>query len=94
MYQRGEGVGQDCAKAAKFYQQAHEKGYAKATYNLGKMHEQGLGVQQDSVKAAGLFQQVAEFAGDAEGRFASRTSLRTYLKKSHIFTIDVVHRSD
>jgi len=51
-------------------------------------------VQQDSVKAAGLFQQVAEFAGDAEGRFASRTSLRTYLKKSHIFTIDVVHRSD
>jgi len=94
MYQRGEGVGQDCAKAAKFYQQAHEKGYAKATYNLGKLHARGRGVQQDSVKAAGLFQQVAELAGDAEGRFASRTSLRTYLKKSHIFTIDVVHRSD
>jgi TPR repeat protein len=81
MYQRGEGVEQNSAKAAEFYELAHEKGYYKATYNLAKMYERGLGVEWDSVKAAKLFQQVAEFADDAEGRFASRASLRTHLKK-------------
>jgi hypothetical protein len=94
MYQRGEGVKQDSAKAAEFYEAAHEKGYSRATYNLGKMYELGVGVERDSVKASDLFQQVATCADDAEGRFASRASLRKYLKKSHVFTIDVVHRND
>jgi TPR repeat protein len=94
MYQRGEGVKQDSARAAEFYEEAHEKGYSRATYNLGKMYELGVGVERDSVKASDLFQQVATCADDAEGRFASRASLRKYLKKSHVFTIDVVHRND
>ena len=43
MYQRGDSVEQDSAKAAELYEQAHMKGYPKATYNLAVMYERGVG---------------------------------------------------
>ena len=97
MYQRGEGVEQDSAKAAEFYRKAHEKGYSRATYNLAKMYERGVGVERDTPKAVELFEQVADFADDAEGRFASRAArmwgIRTDPKKSHDLTNNTIHRS-
>ena len=43
MYQRGDSVEQDSAKAAELYEKAHVKGYPKATYNLAVMYERGVG---------------------------------------------------
>jgi hypothetical protein len=41
-----------CTKAAMYYLQAAQKGYAPAQYDLAYLYEQGLGVKQDLRQAA------------------------------------------
>jgi hypothetical protein len=47
----GRGTPQDLAKAAKWYRQAAELGYADAQNDLAKLYDDGRGVPQDNVQA-------------------------------------------
>jgi len=51
MYDSGEGIRQDHAKAVRWYRKAAEQGNALAQYNLGLMYYSGQGVQQDYAEA-------------------------------------------
>ena len=57
MYDAGDGVGQNKAKAVELYQQAHKAGIAYAGYCLGQIYDSGDGVVEDKAKAAELYQQ-------------------------------------
>ena len=52
MYNFGEGVGLNFAKAAEFYQEALRN--FSAAFNLAQLYVDGLGVDQDEVLAGGL----------------------------------------
>jgi len=56
MYDIGEGVVQDWAKAVVLYQKACDAGNEWGCNNLGTMYDKGTGVAQDKAKAAALFQ--------------------------------------
>jgi uncharacterized protein len=60
MYGKGDGVNQDTAEAATWYEKAAEQGYAPAQYNLALLYEKGLGVAPDLLKAARLYRAAAE----------------------------------
>ena len=51
MYDNGEGVPQDDAKAVKWYRKAAEQGNADAQFFLGFMYDAGRGVPQDDAQA-------------------------------------------
>ncbi|MCR5257749.1 MAG: TIR domain-containing protein [Desulfovibrio sp.] len=51
MYERGQGVGQDLAKAREWYEKAAAQGDAEAQHALGCMHSKGLGAPKNSAKA-------------------------------------------
>ncbi len=51
MYDDGEGIAPDDAKAVKLYRKAAEQGHEDAINNLGYMYENGEGVKQDPVEA-------------------------------------------
>ena len=51
MYYNGEGVRQDYAKAAEWYEKSANQGYANAQFDLGLMYGKGLGVRQNRVIA-------------------------------------------
>jgi hypothetical protein len=51
MYERGQGVPQDYAEAAKWYRKAAEQGEPSAQNNLGFMYGKGRGVPPDYVQA-------------------------------------------
>ncbi len=67
MYDNGQGVPQDYAKAVEWYRKAAEQGYADAQYNLGHMYDKGEGVTQDYAKAMGWYRKAAE-QGDADAQ--------------------------
>jgi TPR repeat protein len=56
LYEKGQGVPQDYAKAAAWYEKAAEQGYAGAQCNLSSLYENGRGVLQDYTKAAEWFE--------------------------------------
>lgn len=60
LYESGEGVTKDIAKAVSLYQKAAEQGYAEAQYNLGRCYEKGLGVESDLVEAIKMYLKAAE----------------------------------
>ena len=60
MYEFGQGVPQDDAKAVEWYRKAAEQGYASAQKNLGVMYEFGQGVPQDDTKAVEWYRKAAE----------------------------------
>jgi hypothetical protein len=60
MYERGEGVTQDHAEAAKWYRLAAEQGHAFGQAILGDMYESGRGVTQDYVQAHMLYNLAVE----------------------------------
>lgn len=62
-YATGEGVKQDYAQAAIWYQRAGEQGYAIAQYNLGALYEHGMGVPVD-LGAAKVWYELAAQQGD------------------------------
>ena len=51
MYDYGEEVEQDYAKAFKWYQKSANQGYANAQYNLGWMYKNAHGMLEDNAKA-------------------------------------------
>ena len=60
MYETGEGVRRDLARAVGLYQRACEGGALVGCTNLGLMYEAGAGVTQDSARAVGLYQVACE----------------------------------
>jgi Sel1 repeat len=50
-YERGNGVPQNYAEAAKWYQKAAEQDYSTAQLNLGNLLAEGRGVEQDLTEA-------------------------------------------
>ena len=60
MYERGQGVAKDPAKAAKWYSRAAESGNPFAQNNLGVLYKNGSGVTQDYLQAYKWFNLAAE----------------------------------
>jgi S1-C subfamily serine protease len=60
LYVRGQGVPQDYAEAAKWIQQAADKGHAEAQATLGGMFQLGSGEPQDYAQAAEWLRKAAE----------------------------------
>ncbi|MGC1781146.1 MAG: trypsin-like peptidase domain-containing protein [Acidobacteriaceae bacterium] len=60
LYVRGQGVPQDYAEAAKWIQQAADKGHAEAQATLGGLFELGKGEPQDYAQAALWYRKAAE----------------------------------
>lgn len=60
LYARGQGVPKDYAEAAKWIQQAADKGHAEAQATLGGMFEQGKGEPQNFAQAAVWYRKAAE----------------------------------
>ena len=67
MYDTGQGVSQDDAKAVTWLRKAAEQSHASAQFNLGVMYERGQGVPQDSAEAVKWFRKAAE-QGDASAQ--------------------------
>ena len=59
-YGKGEGVPQDSAEAAKWWQKAAEQGLAEAQNNLGIAYETGQGVPKDNAESMKWFRMAAE----------------------------------
>jgi TPR repeat protein len=68
-YARGNGVPQDYAKAAGYFQLAAEQGFAFAQTDLGGLYARGQGVRQDDVEAARWYLKAAT-NGDPLGQYA------------------------
>ena len=51
MYEKGIGVAQDFAQAARWYRSAAERGDIESRYSIGAMYEAGQGVPQDADEA-------------------------------------------
>ena len=64
LYERGQGVAQDYAKAREWSEKAADKGNAIAISNLGLLYESGQGVAQDYAKAREWYEKAAA-KGDA-----------------------------
>jgi VWFA-related protein len=60
MYDTGQGVPQDYAKAATWYRKAADHGMAKAQFNLAVLYANGLGVPQDLGQAAAWYRRAAD----------------------------------
>jgi len=66
MYERGDGVAKDTARAISLYRQTCDGGVAGGCSNLGIMYERGNGVAKDAARAVSLFRQACD-GGDAPG---------------------------
>ena len=60
MYDKGDGVPQDYAKAARWQRMAAEQGLPHAQYILGWMYRKGEGVQQDYAEAVRWYRMAAD----------------------------------
>ena len=67
MYDEGQGVPENDAKAVEWYTKAAEQGYALAQSDLGRMYADGEGVPVDYAKAIEWYVKAAE-QGDAYGQ--------------------------
>ncbi|MFA4871976.1 MAG: SEL1-like repeat protein [Patescibacteria group bacterium] len=68
MYESGQGVPKDYAKAVEWFQKAAEQGNPHAQLNLGNMYYNGQGVSRDYVKAVEWYRKAAE-QGEATAQF-------------------------
>ncbi len=82
MYDQGEGVPKDAAKAVEWYQKAAAQGDANAQYNLGLMYDRGEGVPTDLVLAYTWLNLAA--AGGDEDATKMRSTAETLLSKSEL----------
>ena len=82
MYDRGIGVRQDYAKAAKWYRRAAILGDADAKNNLGAMFINGHGVPQDHVRAHMWFSLAA--AQDNESAIENRNFIANQMTPDDI----------
>ena len=86
MYQRGHGVPQDYAQAAKWFRLAADQANAWAQGMLGIMYQAGDGVPQDYVEAHKWFNLSAAWAPDADIReraVKARDELASMGQKAH-----------
>ena len=60
LYDNGQGVAQDYAKAREWYEKAAAKGDASAMSNLGLLYHNGQGVAQDYAKAREWYEKAAD----------------------------------
>lgn len=67
MYEYGQGVPQDYAKAMEYYTKAANQGFAGAQNNLGLMYKNGQGVPEDYFRAVEWFTKAAN-QGSAGGQ--------------------------
>ena len=51
LYEKGQGVAQDAAEAAKWYRKAAEQGDVQAQYSVGMLYENGTGIARDPDEA-------------------------------------------
>jgi TPR repeat protein len=89
MYEYGEGVPEDDAKAAYWYRKAAEQGYAEAQHFLGNMYRRGKGVPRDDAKAVHWLRKAAE-QGDVDSQynlhqhyFEGEGVAKSYAKAAH-----------
>ncbi len=68
LYDKGEGMPQDKAKALDLYHKAAELNYAEAQLLLGIIYDQGIGVTQDYAQALSWYRRAAE-QGYAKAQF-------------------------
>jgi protein TonB len=68
-YDKGNGVEEDDAVAAVWYERSAEKGNMEAQYNLGLMHQNGQGVPQYYATAVKWFRKAAE-QGDVRAQYS------------------------
>lgn len=68
MYEFGEGVSKNTAKAVEWYQKAATQGYARAQHNLGWRYLNGMDVPKDMVKAVEWLQKAAD-QGEAGAQY-------------------------
>jgi TPR repeat protein len=68
LYERGDGVARDYARAAELFSRAVSKGHAPAYSRLGQLHMRGLGVSKNVRTAFELFNQGAQM-GDPWSQF-------------------------
>ncbi len=66
LYERGQGVPQDGAKAKALYLSVAQV-YAEAYYHLGRLEEQGIGAPADYFKARDFYQRAAN-AGNSDSK--------------------------
>jgi TPR repeat protein len=63
LYENGDGVRQDFAQAASWFQAAAEQGLAEAAAVLGVMYARGLRVPQDDTQAGNWLQKASAQSG-------------------------------
>lgn len=68
-YEKGIGVKQSFAEAAKWYRRAADRGDSRSMKDLGQLYELGLGVPEDWIQAAKWYEKSAE-KGDRDGEAA------------------------
>jgi TPR repeat protein len=68
MYENGDGVPEDSARAAEWYRKAAEQDNAEAQSNLGVMYLLGEGVPKDAALAVQWFRRSAE-QGNAAAQY-------------------------
>lgn len=64
----GEGIKQDYAQAAHWYQKAADQSHSLAQFNLGMMYAAGQGVPRDETKSVGWMRKAADL-GDAGAQY-------------------------
>jgi localization factor PodJL len=100
-YAEGQGVTQDLAEAAKWYESAAAKGFAPAQYRIGNLYEKGLGVARHIAKAKTWYQLAAEqgnasamhnlavlFAMGADGTPDNDSAARWFLEAAELGVTD------
>ncbi len=60
MYEKGEGVLQNLAKAFEFYKKGAEMGYEVSQYNVALMHYRGIAVKKDNAEGLKWYRASAE----------------------------------
>jgi TPR repeat protein len=71
MYQDGEGIDEDPAKAVYWFRKAAEQDYPPAQFSLGEAYEEGFGIEPDMKRAIFWYNKAAEFGDtDAEEKLA------------------------
>ena len=74
MYDKGQGMAQDYAEAAKWYRRAAEQGHAFAQAKLGSMYYDGRGVPQNYVEAHLWFNLAAARGFGAARKYRERVA--------------------